>query len=76
LAEIAGAGQAIKIKQITVLPSGGDAGAPLARKAIATAEQIRAATGVDVAELLRRLGGTPAAPALPSDAAVPPKTRS
>jgi flotillin len=78
LAEIAGAGQAVKIKQISVLPSGGEDGAGLARKAITTAEQLRVATGVDVAEILRRLGGAAAsAPALPaSEPPPPPKPRS
>jgi flotillin len=73
IAEIAGANQAVKIRQISVLPSSGDDGASLARKAIATAEQIRAATGVDVTDVLRRLGGTSAnPPALPGSEAVPP----
>jgi flotillin len=73
IAEIAGANQVVKIKQISVLPSGGDDGASLARKAIATAEQIRAATGVDVTDVLRRLGGAP--PALPASEAPPPPTK-
>ena len=38
----------LKIKQLTILPSGGQDG-ELARKAITTAEQIKAATGIDLA---------------------------
>jgi flotillin len=59
-ADIAGAAQTVKIKQLSLLPSDGAGGG--ARSAIAAAEQIRAATGVDVAELLRRLGGGASTP--------------
>ncbi len=55
--EIAGANQAVKIQKLTLLPMDGDDGASLARRAISTSEQIRAATGIDLAELLRRVGG-------------------
>ena len=66
IGEIAGANQVMKIKRLSVLPTGGD-GESFARKAIATAEQVRAATGVDVADLARRLGGAPTPPkSLPS----------
>ncbi len=61
--EIAGAGQGLKIRQLSLLPSGGGDGS-LARKAIITAEQIKAATGIDLAELARRVGGQ-APPKLP-----------
>jgi flotillin len=63
--DIAGAGQTVKIKQLTVLPSGGgDAG--LARRVISASEQIRAATGVDVASVLHRLGGSEPPPLPPA----------
>jgi flotillin len=58
-AEIAGAHRPVKIQKLSVLPSGGDDGAALARKAIAAAEQIRAATGVDLAGVAERLAGGP-----------------
>ncbi len=66
--EIAGANRTVKIRKLTVLPPGGD-GASFAKRAIATSEQIRAVTGVDVADLARRFGaaagpaGRPAASA-------------
>lgn len=66
-AEIAGANRKLSIQRLSVLPSrtdGGDA----ARAAIAASEQIRAATGVDLAEMARRFGGA-ASPALPPAAA-------
>jgi len=60
VAEIGGANQTVKIKQITLLSGGGDDGS-LARRAVATAEQIRSATGIDLAEVVRRLGSSEAA---------------
>ncbi len=71
IAEIGGANQTVKIEQITLLSGGGDDGS-LARRAIATAEQIRSATGIDLPELFRRFGGGEAAPALPAAPASPP----
>ncbi|MFT3768716.1 MAG: SPFH domain-containing protein [Minicystis sp.] len=61
-AEIAGANRPVKIQKLSLLPSGGGEGAEIARKAIAAAEQIRAATGLDLAEVAKRMGsgGTPA----------------
>jgi flotillin len=59
-ADIAGAAQTVKIKQLSLLPA--DGGGDGARRAIGAAEQIRAATGVDLGELLRRLSGAGAAP--------------
>jgi flotillin len=53
IGEIAGTGRALKIRKLSVLPQGADDA--LARKAISTAEQIRAATGIDVADVARRL---------------------
>ena len=56
LAEVVGAQHPVHIKKMSFLPSDGDGG-DLARKAIATAEQLRAATGVDLADMARRIGG-------------------
>ncbi|MDC0746804.1 flotillin family protein [Polyangium mundeleinium] len=67
LPHIAGARTPTKIGTLSVLPSGDDAS--LARKAIAVSEQIRAATGLDLTEVARRLGTSAPAPAL---AAAPP----
>jgi len=65
---IAGARRPVKIKKLSVLPSSGDSEPSLARKAIAAAEQIRAATGIDFADMARRVG----APALPPKPAPKP----
>lgn len=62
--DIAGVGKPMKIRRLTFLPEGGEGST--AQKAITTAEQIRAATGVDLADIARRLGGA-------SAAAPPPK---
>jgi hypothetical protein len=40
-----------------VLPGNGAAGGELARKAIGASEQIRAATGVDLAGIAKKFGG-------------------
>jgi flotillin len=72
---IAGADQPMKIKQLSVLP-GGDGESGLARKAILAAEQIRAATGVDLTEIGRRLGGGTAAALPPAPAAAPPPAKA
>jgi flotillin len=55
LSHIAGSQQPIKIHKMTVLPDAAD-GADFSRRAIAANEQIRAATGVDLADVARRLG--------------------
>jgi flotillin len=52
---ISGAKSTLVIKKLTVLPANGDA--DWARKAISTAEQLRAATGIDVGVIAKRLGG-------------------
>ncbi len=64
--DIAGVGKPMKIRRLTFLPDGQNGGT--AQKVIATAEQIRAATGVDLAEIGRRMGGTSTAspPAKPA----------
>nr|WP_240806758.1 flotillin family protein [Polyangium spumosum] len=67
LPHIAGSRTPIKIGSLSVLPGGDDAS--LARKAIAVTEQIRAATGLDLTDVARRLGTSAPAPAL---AAPPP----
>lgn len=57
LSEVSGAGRQLVIGKVTVLP--GDGGGSFARSAIAAAEQIKAATGVDLAAVARGLEGTP-----------------
>ncbi len=59
---IAGATQKVGVRKLTVLPTVQDG--DLARKAIFTAEQVRAATGIDLAAAARRLtsGNTPKIP--------------
>ena len=80
VAVVAGADRPVRIQKLSVLPGGGD-GADPARKLISAAEQIRAATGVDVAEILRKLGApaltpAPTAAQLPAPpAAQPPRAR-
>jgi flotillin len=64
---IAGSHQKVTIRKLTVLPTRDSAaqGEDFARKAISASEQLRAATGVDLSQMVRRL----AAPAPPP----PPK---
>ncbi|HEV8245991.1 MAG TPA: hypothetical protein VGP93_09495, partial [Polyangiaceae bacterium] len=57
LTRVSGAFHALKIKKVTVLPPGNSAGTELARSAIGASEQIRAATGVDLGGIAKRLGG-------------------
>ena len=61
LAEVSGSGRRLVVEKVTVLP-GGDSGGNFARAAIAANEQIKAATGVDLAAAARRLEGTPPKP--------------
>jgi flotillin len=63
---IAGVGQKLSVRKLTVLPSRGESGGDaqrghedFARTAIGTVEQLRAATGIDLAAVARRLGGGP-----------------
>jgi flotillin len=58
LAEVSGAGRQLVVEKVTVLP-GGDSGGSFAKAAIAASEQIKAATGVDLAAAARRLEGGP-----------------
>lgn len=57
LGQVAGATQVLDIGKITVLPSNTASGADIARKAIGASEQIKAATGVDLAGVAKRFGG-------------------
>ncbi len=52
---VSGANAKLAVRKVTVLPSGG--GEDWARKAIATSEQLRAATGIDLGSVAKRLGG-------------------
>jgi flotillin len=70
LSHIVGAQHPVHIKKMSFLPADSDGG-DLARKAIATVEQLRAATGVDLADMARRVGGRPAAPSEPPPARRP-----
>ncbi len=63
LPHIAGVRVPMRIGTLSVLPS--DSGS-FAQKAIALTEQVRAATGVDLTELVGRIGAAPTAPALPA----------
>jgi flotillin len=54
---ISGAGRPIDVQRVSVLPARGDG--DWARKAIQTSEQLRAATGIDLAALARRTGQAP-----------------
>lgn len=70
LPEISGARRATKIATLTVLPEGEGGEGSLARRLIGASAQIRAATGLDLAELASRFGAqSPAsAPLLDSGA--------
>jgi flotillin len=57
LPQIAGASRKLAIGKLTVLPESGSAGGELARKTIGASEQIRAATGVDLMGVAKKLGG-------------------
>jgi flotillin len=57
LESVAGAHHPLSISKLSVLPSGNSDGSDLARKAIGATEQIRAATGVDLAGVAKRFGG-------------------
>ncbi len=57
LPHISGAHHSLAIAKVTVLPAREAEGSDVARKAIGAAEQIRAATGVDLAGVAKKLGG-------------------
>jgi flotillin len=68
---VSGAEQELAIRKVTFLP--GATGDGWARSAIGTAEQLRAATGIDLGAIAKRLGaGTPA----PAPLGAPPPPRS
>jgi flotillin len=54
---VSGANLPLSIKKLSVLPPDGGAGSEFARKAIGAAEQIRAATGVDLGGVAKKFGG-------------------
>ena len=56
LAHVAGAHHSLSIGKMSVLPTANSAGSDLARKAIGASEQIKAATGVDLAGVAKKLG--------------------
>lgn len=56
---ISGAGQKTSIGKVSVLPASTSKDGDWTRKAIATTEQLRAATGIDLAAVTRRLGESP-----------------
>jgi len=58
---VSGAQQKLVIRKITVLPREGGGESDLARASIRTAEQLRAATGIDLAAVARRLAAPPSA---------------
>jgi flotillin len=56
LNQVAGAGQTLVVHKVTVLPAtNGEAGGGFAKAAISATEQLRAATGVDLAAIAKRL---------------------
>ena len=61
---ISGGDKKVVIRKLTMLPieHGDGSGANWARKAIATAEQLRAATGIDVGAMAKKLAGMPPPP--------------
>ena len=77
LPEISGARRATKIATLTVLPEGEGGDGGLARRLIGASAQIRAATGLDLAELASRFGGqSPPSSALLAGGAPSPSTSS
>lgn len=57
LPHVAGAHHSLSIGKVSVLPARDAEGSEVARKAIGAAEQIKAATGVDLAGVAKKLGG-------------------
>jgi flotillin len=60
LGQVSGSEQQLRIRKVSLL-AGGAPGGELARASIGVNEQVRAATGVDLAGLARRLGAQPTA---------------
>jgi flotillin len=55
LTQVSGAGRKLVVKKVSVLPPGSGEGGDFARSAIAASEQIKAAMGVDLPAIARRL---------------------
>lgn len=73
LAQLSGTIGDLRVDRLTVLPGGGDGtgdgASPLAGRLVSYSEQIKAATGIDVTQVLREklgVGSSAAAPAKPS----------
>jgi flotillin len=64
---IAGSSQKVVVRKLTVLPKGEDGEGDFARKAINVSEQLRAATGIDIGQVAKRLGAAPPPPPKTSD---------
>jgi flotillin len=56
LTHVSGAHHSLNINKMSVLPTSDSAGSEFARKAIGASEQIKAATGVDLAGVAKKLG--------------------
>lgn len=56
LSSVAGSNKKLVVKKVSLLPSDAP-GSSLARTAVGAAEQVRAATGIDITGLAKRLGG-------------------
>jgi flotillin len=58
LNQVAGAGQQLAVDKVTVLPAGnGESGGSFAKSAISISEQLKAATGLDLPAVAKRLEG-------------------
>ena len=55
LTQVSGAGRKLVVQKVSVLPSSAANGGDFARSAIAATEQIKAAMGVDLPAIARRL---------------------
>jgi flotillin len=58
LAQVSGAGRKLTVDKVTVLPADGDDGGGFAKAAISASEQLKAAIGLDVTQLAKRLEGS------------------
>jgi len=56
---VSGAQQKLLVRKLTVLPAASGADGDWTRKAIATSEQLKAATGIDLGAMARRMGAAP-----------------
>jgi hypothetical protein len=59
LGEISGASRKLMVQKVSVLPADSGAGGSFAKAAISAMEQLKAATGLDVPAVARRLEGEP-----------------